>query len=74
MNIVRLNDLEHKISPDTGDLILLVDANGGSKKITVAELMGFALNKSCDHCGSRGKYDSRGNCDACGAPIVIKMV
>jgi ribosomal protein S27AE len=27
------------------------------------------LNKPCKHCGSHAKFDSRGNCGACGAPI-----
>ena len=65
----RLCDLEEKSTPNLSDCVLLYDfENNRTVKMSVANLMGIALNTPCKHCGSRGKYDVRGNCGACGAP------
>ena len=65
----RICDLEEKKVPNINDRVLMYDSeNKMTVNMTIANLMGLALNTPCKHCGSHGKYDVRGNCGACGAP------
>jgi hypothetical protein len=72
MQNVKMSELERG-DPKNENLLLVLDMTvHKSKTITIGQLLGMqqeALNKPCQHCGSRGKYDIRGNCGACGAPI-----
>lgn len=58
--------------PGADAMVPLVEGVGkGMGKITIGQLLGLQqerLNRACPYCGSRGKYDVRGNCGACGAP------
>jgi hypothetical protein len=68
---LKLSELNQKVSPSIGDELLIFNSETKcSEKITVANLLGLALNHPCEYCGSRGHYDIRGNCGACGAPVV----
>jgi len=70
MRGIRMPDLPKSENPSTECLILTVE-NNASRTITLGQLLGLQqekLNKPCCYCGSRGKYDVRGNCGACGAP------
>lgn len=70
MSDMRVSDLFEKQQPSVKDELVLFDVETKTTtKITVANLLGLALNQSCKYCGSRGKYDIRGNCGSCGAPI-----
>jgi hypothetical protein len=71
MRLTKISDLENKYIPSLGDLVIIADADNSNKakSITVANLLGLAQNTPCKYCGSRGKFDVRGNCGACGAPI-----
>jgi hypothetical protein len=65
----RLCDLIEKVTPHIQDCVLLYDSESKrTVKMSVANLMGIALNTPCKYCRSRGKYDIRGNCGSCGAP------
>jgi hypothetical protein len=73
MSSVRLSELPQKYNPSLSDELLIFDSDKKlSAKITIASLpslVNFVLNEPCIYCGSRGKYDIRGNCGACGAPV-----
>lgn len=73
MSGITLSELPQKYKPDMGDELLIFDSvKGISAKITIASLpslINYALNEPCVYCGSRGKFDVRGNCGACGAPV-----
>ena len=48
------------------------DTTPMTRAITIRQLLGMqqqVLIIPCAYCGSRGKYDIRGNCGACGAPV-----
>ena len=67
---VKISDLPRNENPSKECVILTVE-NRTSQTITLGQLIGLQqakLNKPCHYCGSRGKYDTRGNCGACGAP------
>ena len=68
-----ISELEMKNVPSAKDELILYDKDTNTtKKITVASLpnlIGIALKYQCESCGSRGDFDSRGNCGSCGAPI-----
>lgn len=71
MRGVHISDLETDINPQPEYLILATDIIKGTRRITIGQLFGLQqqkLNEPCAHCGSRGKFDVRGNCGACGAP------
>lgn len=65
-------ELQH-MKPSGDVLVLVADGDARtSGTITINQLLGLqqeALNTPCQYCGSRGKYDRRGNCGACGAPV-----
>ena len=62
---------DFKQEKPTGMRVLVGMNDGGAATVTIRELLGLqqsVLNQPCQYCGSRGKYDIRGNCGACGAP------
>lgn len=66
----KMSDLPKNENPSEECVILTVE-NRTSQTITIGQLIGLQqvkLNRPCPYCGSRGKYDVRGNCGACGAP------
>ncbi len=69
----KINDLPAEPTPSIHDDILMFSGETQqTKKITIGQLLGLqqqALNIPCEYCGSRGHYDIRGNCGACGAPV-----
>jgi len=70
MTNVRMRDLPN-VAPSSSLRVLVDDPYTHTGTITIAQLLGLQqeqLNKPCPYCGSRGKYDVRGNCGACGAP------
>ena len=70
MTYKRLSDLERLEAKS--DMLIFTSDGKNSGSITIRQLLGLqqeALNTPCPHCGSRGKYDRRGNCGACGAPV-----
>ncbi len=61
-----------KIEDSCNLLIVVEEPEQYTRRITVGQLLGLqqeVLNTPCGYCGSRGKFDVRGNCGACGAPI-----
>ena len=77
MGNVRLSDLPKKNTVSLEDERLVLDVSGrATMKIKVAALssiMDLVLTSPCKYCGSRGRYDLRGNCSACGAPVGDKL-
>ena len=73
MKLVSMSELPQKYNPSLNDELLILDSdNETSARITLASLpalMNYVLNAPCVYCGSRGKYDIRGNCGACGGPV-----
>lgn len=73
MNSVKISELEKVKEVGPEFLIPVVDTSERkTKTITIQQLLGIqqeALNEPCKFCGSRGKFDVRGNCGACGAPV-----
>lgn len=72
MKTMKLSELP-KIELNDDLLLYVADTNKRmSGSITIRQLIGIqqeTLNRPCQYCGSRGKYDRRGNCGACGAPV-----
>jgi hypothetical protein len=70
----RFCDFDNDSLPTENDCVVMYSVTSGhNNKITIGQLLGLqqqALNKPCDFCGSRGKFDVRGNCGACGAPVM----
>jgi len=73
MSVVKVSELQ-MCKPSANGRLMMVDNYDGApvmRQITIGQLLGMqqeVLNTPCNHCGSRGKYDIRGNCGACGAP------
>ena len=73
MSVLTISQLEEKFKPVATDELVLYDSESKTtKKIMIASLpnlITMALGTPCKYCGSRGNFDSRGNCGSCGAPI-----
>jgi hypothetical protein len=57
------------------DLSYFIESTDTTRKTTIGQYLEMyqpTLNIPCQYCGSRGKYDRRGNCGACGAPVEVK--
>ena len=77
MKGIRLDDLPIRDDFEEHDRLLVYSGIGTpmSTTITIRQLLGMqqqVLTIPCEYCGSRGKYDIRGNCGACGAPVEDK--
>lgn len=70
---MRMSELVQANDPKSHDRILMYSMDTRqSKTVTIGQLLALqqeAINIPCKYCGSRGHYDTRGNCGACGAPI-----
>ena len=73
MGDVTMRQLPKAVEPTDDYLILTAEPyTGHNATMSISQLLGLqqaALNKPCSHCGSRGKFDIRGNCGSCGAPV-----
>ena len=70
MSTIMMSQLEKELNPSAHDTLLYFNAEQRlTKQITIGQLLGLqqaVLNKPCQYCGSRGAFDVRGNCGACG--------
>ena len=74
MRYVKIGDLPIRDDFEEQDRLLVYSGVGTpmNTTITIRQLLGMqqqVLTIPCEYCGSRGKYDTRGNCGACGAPV-----